>query len=91
MLIDFDLGDSTTGVDLAVAARSMYGVPAVLVTGHAVAWVRAELAYADLADVEVLPKPFSLAALGAAVARREVQPDSDPWDVFEVGGKRHVT
>lgn len=91
LLIDFDLGDSCTGVDLAVWARTAYRIPVLLMTGHAADWVRADLAHAGLAEVQVLAKPFALAELQGAVARHVAAPDSDPWDVFEVGGRRHVT
>lgn len=88
LLVDFDLGDSCTGVDLAVWARTAHRIPVVMMTGHAVAWVRAELAHARMDDVEVLAKPFSLSALGTAVARYEVATDRDPWDAFAIGGRR---
>jgi DNA-binding response OmpR family regulator len=91
LLVDFDLSDSSTGVDLAVWARTAYRLPVVMMTGHAPDWVRADLAHAGMDEVQVLAKPFPLAELGAAVARHVPVPDSDPWDVFERGGRRHVT
>lgn len=91
LLVDYDLGDSCSGVDLATWAIAAYQVSVVLITGHAVDWVRAELIHAGLSDVEVLPKPFSIVSVGAAVARHAAPPEADPWDVFEVGGRRHVT
>lgn len=83
-LIDFDLGDSRTGVDLAVWARTAYRLPVLLMTGHAADWVRADLAHAGLVEVQVLAKPFALAELQGAVARHAVPPSGDSWDVMSL-------
>jgi DNA-binding NtrC family response regulator len=67
LLTDFDLGSGCTGVDLVGWTRNGYQIPAVIMTGHDLADVRAALAAAGLTDVSLLPKPFSLDALSAAL------------------------
>jgi DNA-binding response OmpR family regulator len=59
LLTDYDLGAGCTGVDLAGWVRASFDIPVIVMTGHEAGAARAQLDDAGLADVRILPKPFS--------------------------------
>ena len=71
LVTDFELGNGVTGTDCIAAVRRLAGqaLPAVVMTGHDAARVRADL---GTADVPILSKPIRPAELRSVLVAARI-------------------